>query len=256
MAEAKTKYFAGFLSGFGASNLGHITITWVGQRDANELVKIIEDIDKMGEALFHLNTTLKLDEWKQLGKPADIAVGKFTDARLCHVDDEVVKLLEVFHKKWYYHEDGEAPERKDKITLHISASEKASKDRLSKIKEIVPEKLFIKRVGGEYRYIKTLYTSRVGKLECGHQPDKLAAKFKKCEWCDGTGGKTCSACHGFGRLFHYESGLHIMPCGCEGGYSERCRMCGGDKAIRTEFDCMQCQLLQQVADRGDSKKPG
>lgn len=111
---------------------GHITLTFAGRRTLQEVESLEADVHAlrlMIGLVTHEKKTerhgieFEFGEWTILGKPDEIAAGRGLEARKCRVVDPLVdQLLVALHRKWYYHEAGEAEERKVRQHFHVSVN--------------------------------------------------------------------------------------------------------------------------------------
>jgi hypothetical protein len=121
---------------------GHVTLTWIGgQRNEQEQKEIQKDVDKIKQLG---PITFQFDEWVTLGKPDEIKQGNGKKARKCHVVDEKMNdVLQTFHRKWYFHEQGEDESRKERQLFHITVG-KMSFEEIDKLDKVSSDQLFVK----------------------------------------------------------------------------------------------------------------
>lgn len=74
--------------------------------------------------------------------------------------------------------------------------------------------------------------------------------YKPCPNCLGTGGLKCSTCCGTGQKSSYYGKSGTSNCDCTAGYSEPCRICMGQQAVRnglSEMPCTKCIVCDVVS---------
>lgn len=124
----------------------HITLTWLGKVDAEQLKQIIKDLEELIVKIKSM--TLKFGSFKVLGKPEDIEAGKGLTTRVCVLEEaDLMDIILPFYKKHYFHEAGEDEARKVKPTFHITVNEKAPKEIVEKLDKVKVNSIFVKADG-------------------------------------------------------------------------------------------------------------
>ena len=145
MAAAAPSYFIGAsLNGMEGQ---HITLTWLGPRTQAELNQIWAEVATTIPAKLSFEFPVP-SVWRTFGKPADIAVGRGVQVRPCKPVDGESQLVELHHR-WYYHQEGEAEERKDRPSWHLTAKSAQDKEQIDKLQG--PNQcatVFLKQAGG------------------------------------------------------------------------------------------------------------
>ena len=144
---SNANYFVGMELKLSEDKSCHITVTWLGKITMEKLEDLCQDLSNVTK----LPLLIKFNNFDTLGKPEDIAKGRGLLVRKCELLDKKYQsqLLE-FHKKWYYHEEGEAEERKTNVKYHVTVSPgKISKEVLEQLSEVSCTDIYIKQVGGQ-----------------------------------------------------------------------------------------------------------
>lgn len=129
-----------------ALDKAHISLTWLGKPSKEVFDNLIQDLMEFGKS----NPLIEFEfgEFDIYGKPEEIANKRGLQVRKCKVTDPKIyeKLLQL-HLKYYYHEEGEAEERKSRPSFHVTVG-KMSKEDIEKLTTVRASSIYVKELGG------------------------------------------------------------------------------------------------------------
>lgn len=116
----------------------HMTLVFLGIPSMENLILIENDLKVMKEKINNIINEGKfelkfLDEWKTFGNTEDIAAGLGVRVRKCKLlNNEIQTIFLEFYKKYYFHAEGEAEERKLGPQYHVTVG-KISREQLEQM---------------------------------------------------------------------------------------------------------------------------
>lgn len=143
----------------------HITLVYLGPRTEEELTKIWQEANNLEDLSFEFG------EWKTFETPkGDMVV------RTCRPTNvETTGMLRDLYKKYYHHSPGEAKERLEGPTYHVTLSNPRDHEHIDKLKVYTCPKIFIKQG-------KTLWCERLAG-PCDSCRGEPACTMRPCGRC-------------------------------------------------------------------------
>jgi hypothetical protein len=126
----------------------HFTLAWMDVRTAAEVEEAVADARILQAKLLPLR--LRGGPFRgDFGKPEDVRAGKGIWARVYEPEfsPEQKDALMTFYRKWYFHREGEAEERKRGPTFHLTVDRPLPKSAIAELDTIECLTLFIKATG-------------------------------------------------------------------------------------------------------------